>query len=97
MYDASPPPGGSTYDYADSVQQCCGHLVHVFAGDGGCNDESLRSAEARKSLSLLADAGNQVMVKDCKGHFRVYNAQPFNPMSTAEGIHIHLDSSSSTS
>jgi len=71
-YSMPPPAGGSIYDDSGVELRCCGHVVTVFNGGGGCQPAAVKAAGARQSLEYLASIGNQVMVKSCQGKLVVY-------------------------
>ena len=62
------------YDDTGYPSACCGHRVIIYSGGGFCQAASLRSSEARSGLDFLSGLGTQLMVKDCRGHFRAYNS-----------------------
>jgi hypothetical protein len=71
-YEPPPIGGGSTYDDTGTPASCCGHIITLYTGDGGCNDASLRTIEAKSTLFALLADGIELRVKSCRGRFQAY-------------------------
>ena len=69
QYAQPPVADGGPNDDTTFPIRCCGHLVQVYSGGGGCTDAALRSQVAKDGLNFLRLEGVQLMVKDCAGHF----------------------------